>query len=80
MNQVAQNVQSITVPNTGHWIPKEQPQFVIDHLSRFFGNSTHTVNTSIIPAASSPISTTSNTTAPDERTGPMGNLLGEREV
>jgi hypothetical protein len=78
MNQVAQNVQSITVPNTGHWIPKEQPQFVIDQLSRFFGNSTNTITTSIIPPTSSPNSTTSNTTALDDRTAPMGNLLGER--
>jgi hypothetical protein len=79
MNQVAQNVQSITVPNTGHWIPKEQPQFVIDQLSRIFGNSTtNTVTISITPPASSPNSTTSNTTTPDDRTAPMGNLLGAR--
>jgi hypothetical protein len=70
LNQVAQNVQGIIVPNTRYWIPKEQPQFVIDQPSRFFGNSTNTVTTtsSIIPPASSPNSTTGNTTALDHRT------------
>ena len=27
MKMVAQNVQGITVPNSGHWIPEEQPFF-----------------------------------------------------
>jgi pimeloyl-ACP methyl ester carboxylesterase len=39
MQQLAQNVQSITVPNSGHFIPEEQPEFVIDQLFKFFGNS-----------------------------------------
>ena len=39
MNLLAQNVTGITVPNSGHYIPEEQPKFVIDHLFRFFGNS-----------------------------------------
>jgi hypothetical protein len=68
MNQVAENVQGIIVPTTRHRIPKEQPQFVIDQPSRFFGNSTNTVITSsIIPPASSSNSTTGNTTALDHR-------------
>ena len=30
MKILAQNVTGITVPNSGHYIPEEQPQFVID--------------------------------------------------
>jgi pimeloyl-ACP methyl ester carboxylesterase len=37
MQQVAENVTGITVPLSGHWIPEEQPQFVIDQLFKFFG-------------------------------------------
>jgi pimeloyl-ACP methyl ester carboxylesterase len=40
MKILAQNVQGITVPNSGHFIPEEQPKFVIDQLFKFFGNST----------------------------------------
>jgi pimeloyl-ACP methyl ester carboxylesterase len=40
MQQVAQNVTGVKVPNSGHWIPEEQPQFLADTLIRFFGNST----------------------------------------
>jgi pimeloyl-ACP methyl ester carboxylesterase len=40
MKILAQNVQGITVPNSGHWIPEEQPQFVINQLSNFFGSNT----------------------------------------
>lgn len=39
MQQLAQNVSGMVVPFSGHWIPEEQPQFVIDHLFKFFGNS-----------------------------------------
>jgi pimeloyl-ACP methyl ester carboxylesterase len=35
MNILAQNVTGITVPNSGHYIPEEQPQFVINQLSKF---------------------------------------------
>jgi hypothetical protein len=78
LNQVAQNVQGIIVPNTRHWIPKEQPQFVIDQPSRFFGNSTNTVTTtSITPATSSSNGTMGDTPALDDRTASLRNLLGE---
>ena len=41
MKILAQNVQGITVPNTGHWIPEEQPVFLLKLLNNFFsGNST----------------------------------------
>jgi pimeloyl-ACP methyl ester carboxylesterase len=41
MQQLAENVQGIKVPNSGHFIAEEQPQFVINQLSNFFGgNST----------------------------------------
>ena len=36
---LATNVQGIRVPYSEHWIPEEQPDFVIDQLSKFFGNS-----------------------------------------
>jgi pimeloyl-ACP methyl ester carboxylesterase len=36
MKKLAQNVTGITVPLSGHWIPEEQPQFVIDQLLKFF--------------------------------------------
>jgi pimeloyl-ACP methyl ester carboxylesterase len=36
MKILAQNVQGITVPNSGHFIPEEQPEFVIKQLARFF--------------------------------------------
>ena len=43
MQKLAQNVTGITVPNSGHWIPEEQPTFVIKILENFFaGNSTKT--------------------------------------
>jgi pimeloyl-ACP methyl ester carboxylesterase len=37
---LAANVRGITAPLSGHWIPKEQPDFVVDQLFKFFGNST----------------------------------------
>jgi pimeloyl-ACP methyl ester carboxylesterase len=33
---LATNVTGITVPFSGHWIPEEQPQFVIEQLAKFF--------------------------------------------
>jgi pimeloyl-ACP methyl ester carboxylesterase len=39
MKLLAQNVTGITVPNSGHFIPEEQPQFVIDQLLKFFGGN-----------------------------------------
>ena len=43
MKILAQNVTGITVPNSGHFIPEEQPKFVIDQLTKFFGNSTNNI-------------------------------------
>jgi pimeloyl-ACP methyl ester carboxylesterase len=40
LQPLASNVTGITVPHSGHWIPEEQPQFVIDQLFKFFGNNT----------------------------------------
>ena len=43
MKILAQNVQGIKVPNSGHFIPEERPDFVIKELDNFFGhNSTRT--------------------------------------
>jgi pimeloyl-ACP methyl ester carboxylesterase len=42
MQQLAENVQGIKVPNSGHFIAEEQPQFVINQLSDFFGRNTTT--------------------------------------
>ena len=40
MNQLAENVIAITVPNSGHYIP-DQPDAVVKLLNNFFGgNST----------------------------------------
>jgi pimeloyl-ACP methyl ester carboxylesterase len=38
---LAANVTGITVPLSGHWIPEEQPEFVIEQLVNFFGNRTN---------------------------------------
>ena len=35
---LATNVHGVIVPLSGHWIPEERPDFVIDQLSTFFGN------------------------------------------
>ena len=40
MQQLAENVTGIRVPNSGHYIAEEQPQFVINQLSNFFGRNT----------------------------------------
>jgi pimeloyl-ACP methyl ester carboxylesterase len=39
---IAENVTGIKVPNSGHWIPEEQPQFVIKQLANFFGGGNTT--------------------------------------
>ena len=45
MKILAQNVEGITLPNTGHWIAEEQPVFVVKLLNNFFsGNSTMTTS------------------------------------
>ena len=40
MKILAENVTGISVPNSGHFIPEEQPQFVIKQLANFFGGNT----------------------------------------
>ncbi len=40
MKLLAQNVTGITVPNSGHFIPEEQPDVVVKLLNNFFGNNT----------------------------------------
>jgi pimeloyl-ACP methyl ester carboxylesterase len=43
MKILSQNVTGITVPNSGHYIPEEQPDVVVKLLNNFFsGNSTKT--------------------------------------
>jgi pimeloyl-ACP methyl ester carboxylesterase len=39
---LAVNVTGVIVPLSGHWIPEEQPEFVIKQLANFFGNTTNT--------------------------------------
>jgi pimeloyl-ACP methyl ester carboxylesterase len=36
MQQVAENVTAVKVPNSGHWIPEEQPKFLVEQLTKFF--------------------------------------------
>jgi pimeloyl-ACP methyl ester carboxylesterase len=36
MQILAQNATGIIIPNSGHWIPEERPDFVLDQLSKFF--------------------------------------------
>ena len=45
--QLAANVQGITVPLSGHWIPEEQPDFVVDILFKFF-RSYYSIHTCIV--------------------------------
>jgi pimeloyl-ACP methyl ester carboxylesterase len=41
IKMAAQNVQTVVVPNSGHWIQEEQPVQLVKLLSNFFsGNST----------------------------------------
>jgi pimeloyl-ACP methyl ester carboxylesterase len=40
MKLLAQNVQGIKVPNSGHFIPEERPDFVIKTLDNFLGGNT----------------------------------------
>jgi pimeloyl-ACP methyl ester carboxylesterase len=43
---LATNLHGFIVPLSGHWIPEEQPQFVIKQLTNFFGQN-NTTNTNI---------------------------------
>jgi pimeloyl-ACP methyl ester carboxylesterase len=40
MKILGQNVQGVTVPNSGHFIPEEQPDFLVKLLSNFFSGNT----------------------------------------
>jgi pimeloyl-ACP methyl ester carboxylesterase len=40
LQSLATNVTGVTVPFSGHWIPEERPDFVLDQLSKFFRNRT----------------------------------------
>jgi pimeloyl-ACP methyl ester carboxylesterase len=43
MRVLATDVRGSIIPNTGHWIPEEQPKFLADQLFKFFAaNSTKT--------------------------------------
>jgi pimeloyl-ACP methyl ester carboxylesterase len=35
MQQVAENVTGVKVPNSRHWIPEEQPKFLVEQLTKF---------------------------------------------
>jgi pimeloyl-ACP methyl ester carboxylesterase len=39
MQKLAQNVTGIKVPLSGHWIPEDRPDFVVDQLLKFFRNT-----------------------------------------
>jgi pimeloyl-ACP methyl ester carboxylesterase len=39
MQRLAQNVTGIKVPNSGHWIPEERPEFVVNMLNNFFSDA-----------------------------------------
>jgi pimeloyl-ACP methyl ester carboxylesterase len=39
MQKLAQNVTGVKVPLSGHWIPEEQPVFVVNMLNNFFGGA-----------------------------------------
>jgi pimeloyl-ACP methyl ester carboxylesterase len=41
---MAQNVTGIKVPLSGHWIPEEQPNFLLKQLANFFGGNSSTSN------------------------------------
>jgi pimeloyl-ACP methyl ester carboxylesterase len=45
MKQLAQNVTGVVVPNSGHWIPEEQPEFLVNQLSNFFARNNATTTT-----------------------------------
>jgi pimeloyl-ACP methyl ester carboxylesterase len=39
MRLLAADVRGGVVPDSGHWIPEERPDFLVDQLFKFFGNS-----------------------------------------
>ena len=46
MKLAAQNVQTVVVPNSGHWIQEEQPVRLVKLLSNFFSGNSATTTTS----------------------------------
>ena len=42
---MAQNVTGIKVSLSGHWIPEEQPNFVLKQIANFFGGNNAATNT-----------------------------------
>jgi pimeloyl-ACP methyl ester carboxylesterase len=44
---MAQNVTGIKVPLSGHWIPEEQPNFVLKQLANFFGGNNAAANNTV---------------------------------
>ena len=46
MKTLAQNVRGMQIPNSGHWIPQEQPDVIIKLLDSFFGGNTTNTSTS----------------------------------
>ena len=36
LQSLATNVKGVTVPLSGHWIPEEQPKFVVEQLLKLF--------------------------------------------
>ncbi len=40
LQSLATDVKGVTVPFSGHWIPEERPDFVLNQLFKFLGNST----------------------------------------
>jgi pimeloyl-ACP methyl ester carboxylesterase len=41
MRLLATDVRGGVVPDSGHWIAEEQPDFLIEQLVNFFGNRTN---------------------------------------
>lgn len=41
IQKLPQNVTGIKVPLSGHWIPEEQPDFVIKELANFFSSGSN---------------------------------------
>jgi pimeloyl-ACP methyl ester carboxylesterase len=75
MQQSAENVTGIIIPNAGHFFPEEQPQFVINQLSNFFRNSTTpeepplTDTTTTTTNATTSADTNATAAAPEEEGG-----------
>jgi hypothetical protein len=65
MQQSAENVQGIIVPNSGHFIAEEQPQFVVNQLSNFIGNTTTPEGPPLTDTTTTTTNATTTTTAAD---------------